>query len=42
MDTIFMNFKTSKTYDFHRLLLNFSNKTNLKRRNKYVAYILYM
>ena len=35
--TIFMNSKTSKTSDPHRLLLNLSEKTNLKRSYKYVA-----
>ena len=37
MVTIFMNSGNSKTSDLHRLLLNLSNKTNLKRNNKYVA-----
>ena len=37
MVTIFMNSGTSKTSDLHRLLLNLSNKTNLKRNDKYVA-----
>ena len=37
MDTIFMNSWNSKTVDPHRLLLNLSNKINLKRKNKYVA-----
>ena len=31
-----MNSKTSKTYDAHRLLVNLSNKMNLKRRDKYI------
>ena len=31
MDTIFMNSENSKTSDSHKLLLNLSNKTNLKR-----------
>ena len=35
--TIFMNSKTSKTSDLHRLLLNLSEKTNLKRSYKYVT-----
>ena len=34
MDTIFINSKNSKTY---RLLLNLSEKTNLKRNDKYIA-----
>ena len=37
MDTIFMNSGNSKTSDPHRLLLNLSNKINLKRSDKYVA-----
>ena len=40
MDTyvwIFMNFRNSKTSDAHRLLLNLSNKMNLKRSDKYVV-----
>ena len=36
MDTIFMNSESSKTSD-KTLLLNLSNKINLKRRDKYVA-----
>ena len=37
MDTIFMNSKNSKTTDSHRLLLNFSDKIDLKRSDKYVG-----
>ena len=37
MNTIFMNPETSKTSDPHKLLLNLNDKTNLKRRNKYVV-----
>ena len=37
MDTIFMNFENSKTPGLHRLLLNLSDKINLKRSDKYVA-----
>ena len=37
MDTIFLNSENSKTSDPHRLLLNLSDKTNLKRNDKYVA-----
>ena len=37
MDTIFMNSRNSKTSDPHRLLLNFSDKINLKRSDKHVA-----
>ena len=37
MDTIFMNSEKSKTFDPHRLLLNLSDKIDLKRSDKYVA-----
>ena len=37
MDTIFMNSKNSGTSDPHRLLLNLTDKINLKRSNNYVA-----
>ena len=37
MNVIFMNFRDSKTSDPHRLLLNLSDKIDLKRSNKYVA-----
>ena len=37
MDTIFMNYENSNTSDHHRLLLNLSDKINLKRNEKYVA-----
>ena len=40
MDTIFMNSKNSKTSNPsnpHRLLLNLSDKIDLKRSGKYVA-----
>ena len=37
MDTIFMNSKNSKTFDFYRLLFNLSDKINLKWSDKYVA-----
>ena len=36
MDTIFMNSENSETSDPHRLLLNISDKTSLKRSDKYV------
>ena len=36
MDTIFMNFENSKTSDHHRLLINLSDKINLKISDKYV------
>ena len=37
MDTIFMNSENSKTSDPHRLLLNLTDKLNLKRNDKFVA-----
>ena len=36
MDTIFVNSRNSKTSDPHRLLLNLSYETNLKRKDKYI------
>ena len=37
MDTIFMNFENIKTSDLQRLLLNLSDKINLKKSDKYDA-----
>ena len=37
IDTIFMNSENSQTSDPHRLLLNLSDKIDLKKRDKYVA-----
>ena len=37
MDTISMNSKISKASNPHRLLLNLSDKIDLKRSDKYVA-----
>ena len=37
MDTIFVNSRNSKTTDPDRLLLNLSDKINLKKSDKYVA-----
>ena len=37
MDTLSMNSKNSKTSDPHRLILNLSDKINLKRSGRYVA-----
>ena len=36
MNTIFMNSKNSKKSDPHRILINFSDKINLKSCDKYV------
>ena len=37
MNTIFMNIQNSKISDPHRLLLNLTDKINLRRSDKYVA-----
>ena len=37
MDTISMNSRNGKTPDPHRLILNLSDKINLKRSDKWVA-----
>ena len=37
MDTIFMNSKNSKASDPHRLLLNLTDKIDLKRKYKCIA-----
>ena len=37
MDTIFMNSENNKTSKPYRLLLNLTDKTYLKRSDKYVA-----
>ena len=37
MDTILINSKNSKTCDPYRLLLNLTDKINLRKSNKYVA-----
>ena len=37
INTIFMNSENSKTSAPHRLLLNLTEKINLKRSDKYVA-----
>ena len=37
MNSIFMNSRNSKTSDPHRLLLNLTDKINLKRSDKYVV-----
>ena len=39
MDTIFMNSGNSKTSDPHRLLLDLSDKINLKRSNIFLYQI---
>ena len=37
MNTIFMNSENSKTSDPHRLLLNLTDKEDLRRKDKYIA-----
>ena len=37
MDTIFINSKNSEASDPHRLLLNLTDKINLKRSDRYVV-----
>ena len=37
MDTIFMNSRNTKKSNLHRLLLNLSDKIDLKINDKYVA-----
>ena len=37
MNTIFKNSKNSKTSDLQRLLLDLTDKTNLKRSDQYIA-----
>ena len=39
MDTMFLNSRNSKTFDPHRLSIDFSDKINLKRNDKYVALL---
>ena len=37
MNTIFMNPKNSKTSDPYKLLINLTDKIELRRKNKYIA-----
>ena len=37
MDSIFMNSENSKTSDPHRLLVNLTDKIDLRRKDKYIA-----
>ena len=37
MNTIFMNSENSRTSDHRRLLLNLTDKTDLRRKDKYIA-----
>ena len=36
MDTIFMNSKNSKPSDPHRLLINLTDKIDLRKKDKYI------
>ena len=37
MNTIFISSENCKTFDPHRLLLNLTDKTDLRRKDKYIA-----
>ena len=37
MSTIFMNSENRKKSDSHRLLLNFTDKIDLRRKDKYIT-----
>ena len=37
MNNIFMNSENSNTFDPQRLLLNLTDKIDLRRKNKYIA-----
>ena len=37
MNTVFLNSENSKTSDLQRLLLNLTNKTDLRRKHKYTT-----
>ena len=39
MNTIFLNSENSKTSDSHKLLLNFIDKIDLRRKDKYIAFL---
>ena len=39
MNTIFKNSKNSKTCDSHRLILNLTDKIDLKRKNECIALL---
>ena len=38
MDTVFMNYENSKASDPHRLLIDLTDKTNLKWSDKMLLY----
>ena len=37
MNTVFMNYENSKTFDRHRLLLNLTDKIDLRQKDEYIA-----
>ena len=37
MNNTCMNSENSKTFDYHRLLLDLSDKIDLRRKDKYIA-----
>ena len=37
MKTIFINFKNSKTSDLDKILLNLTDKIDLRRKDKYIT-----
>ena len=37
MNNTFMNSENSKTFDYHRLLLDLSDKIDFRRKDKYIA-----
>ena len=37
MNTLFMNSENTKTSDPHKLLLNLTDKIDLRRKDKYIA-----
>ena len=39
MDTIFLNSRNSKTLDPHKMSIDFLDKINIKRNNKFVALL---
>ena len=39
MNTLFVNSENTKTSDRHRLLLNLTNKIDLRRNYKYIAFV---
>ena len=42
MNTAFMNCKNSKTSDPYRLLLSLTDKIDLRRKDKYILYQIFV